>query len=193
MTFVFDLDDTICDTDAYSEQYIRQYFAHHNMPYRQIATNTRFAESKFDWPRDVALEWYKQYGDQMMLEFPCKPGVIDTINTLHAAGHKIIIATARATDWHTEPEKITLQWLANNNVYYDKIYIGRVDKEKVCEEENADVFVDDDVDITSKVAQYFGGKVGKYTYIANTPYNASLPIAPGVNRLMQFSHLLKLK
>lgn len=44
MDFVFDWDDTICDTDKYSEKYIRKYIAKHKLPYKQIATNVRFVE-----------------------------------------------------------------------------------------------------------------------------------------------------
>lgn len=59
MVFVFDLDDTICDTDKYSEKYIRKYIAKHKLPYKQIATNVRFAEKKFDWDIETALRCIK--------------------------------------------------------------------------------------------------------------------------------------
>ena len=37
MIFVFDLDDTLCDTDLYSEYYIKEYIKKNNLPYKQIA------------------------------------------------------------------------------------------------------------------------------------------------------------
>lgn len=191
MTFVFDLDDTICDTDGYSEKYIREFFAEHNMPYKQIATNVRFAEAKFDWHEETALEWYKEFGDQMMAEFPCKPNAVRVINALHDDGHKIVIATARATDWHTKPEEITLKWLADNGIKYDKIYIGRIDKEKICEEENADIFIDDDIKITTRVAEYFAGKNNKQAYLSTTDYNKSLQLPENVERVKDFQEFYK--
>lgn len=131
MVFVFDLDDTVCDTDGYSEEYILNFFKTHKYPYKQIAKNVRFAEAKFDWTREVANEWYLKYGDEMMSNFPCKNNAVEVINKLYGLGHKIVIATARANDWHTDPVGITKDWLAKVGLKYHKIYIGRIDKEKI--------------------------------------------------------------
>lgn len=192
MIFVFDLDDTICDTDGYSEQYIKNFFAANNWPYKQIATSTRFAEAKFDWDLPTALKWYKEFGDRMMAEFPCKPGAVKFLQTLKKNGHKIVISTARATDWHTEPEKITKQWLTDNKIPYDKIYIGRVDKEAICKEVNADVFVDDDLKIVERVATYFASiSKNKKTFLSTTDYNKDFPIPNDVVRVNDFSDLSK--
>ena len=186
MVFVFDLDDTICDTDGYSERYIEAFFVKYHYPYKQVATDVRFAEQKFDWDAETALFWYKEFGDDMMAEFPCKPYVLDVINRLHDAGHKIVIATARAKDWHTNPEEVTLKWLKDAKIKYDKIYIGRIDKEKICEEENADVFIDDDLKITENVSRYFDGKKGKRVFLSTTPYNKFKQLPDGVERARDF-------
>lgn len=190
MIFVFDLDDTICDTDAYSEKYINNFIKNNKLPYKQIATNVRFAESKFDWDTATALKWYKEYGDQMMLEFPCKKDVLNFINKLHDNGHKIVIATARATDWHSRPEEITIEWLKENNIPYDQIFIGRIDKEKICEETKADFFIDDDLSIVEKVAIYFNSVGGnKQAFLATTNYNKNFEIPKNVIRVKDFNEL----
>jgi uncharacterized HAD superfamily protein len=200
MIFVFDLDDTICATDEYSQKYIANFFVKHNLPYKKISDSERYAEAYFDWDRLTALKWYKEFGDQMALEFPCKSHAKHVINSLYDAGHTIINSTARATDWHTEPEKITLEWLKQNGIKYTKIYIGREDKEKVCEKENADVFIDDDIAITSRVAEYFASKnsncgkgspsCGGKVFLTNTAYNANLVPAPGVVRVNNLQEML---
>lgn len=193
MVFVFDLDDTICDSDGYSKDYILKFFAEHNLPFKQITENARFAEKYFDWDEETALKWYKKYGDKMMLEFPDKNNAIQIINKLFDAGHKIVIATARATDWHFEPEKTTLEWLSKNNLNYHKVYIGRLDKEKICEEENADVFVDDSLSITESVAKHFAlaNKKGKKVFLSTTKYNKNLEAPQGVERVNNFEEMLK--
>ena len=56
MIFVFDLDDTVVDTDGYSEMYIKRFFEENKWPYKQIFTVARFAEKKFDWNNETALE-----------------------------------------------------------------------------------------------------------------------------------------
>lgn len=191
MVFVFDLDDTICDTNGFSEKYILDFFAKNNLPYTQIANETRFAEAKFDWDMETALKWYKTYGDEMMLHFPCVPNAIETINALHDAGHKIIIATARTTDWHTAPEKITLVWLEKIGLKYDKIYFGRFDKENVCKEVDADVFIDDDLKITENVAKTFEGRKNKYVLLSTTDYNKNLIAPNGVCRVKNFKEFAR--
>ncbi len=192
MTFVFDLDDTISETDKYSERYILKFFKTHNLPYKLISKKARFAEQKFNWNMDTALNWYKQYGDEMMLHFPAKKNAVKVINTLHDNGHKIIIATARATDWHIEPEKITKCWLSKVGLKYDKLYVGRIDKEKICEEENADIFVDDDIKITTRVAEHFANFDNKQAYLFTSKFNKNLLTPQGVKRIKSFKELLKL-
>lgn len=189
MVFVFDLDDTVCETDAYSEYYIKKFIEDNKLPYKQVASVVRFAEKKFDWDTETALNWYKAYGDQMMLEFPCKPNAVEVINSLFDMGHTIIIATARATDWHTDPEGLTYQWLKDNGIKYSKVYIGRVDKEKICEENHADVFIDDDIKITGKVAEHFkeNGKQKCKPFLITTDYNKTLDKSNGVERVSNFA------
>ena len=186
MVFVFDLDDTICDTDGYSEMYIKEFFVRYHFPYKQIATNVRFAEKKFDWDDETALNWYKEFGDEMMEEFPCKPHAVELINRLYHAGHNIVIATARATDWHTDPEGVTLKWIDKVGLKYTRLYIDRIDKEKICEETNADVFVDDDLKITERVAKYFEGKPNKRVFLSTTNYNRFKLPPDGVERVRDF-------
>lgn len=188
MIFVFDIDDTLCDTDGYSEKYISKFFENHNIGFKQVRKVVRYAEMKFDWTIEQALAWYKTYGDQMALEFPPKRKAKEVINTLHSMGHKIILATARDTDWHVEPEKITRQWLALNGIKFDKLYIGRVDKEQVCIAENADVFVDDDVDICTRVLN--DSKTA--AYLSRTDYNETLEKPNGLKTVNDLSFLLDL-
>ncbi len=189
MVFVFDLDDTICETDAYSEYYINKFFKENNWNYQQIAKVTRFAEAKFNWPNEMAKAWYKKYGDEMMLEFSCKKDAIKTINTLYDNGHKIIIATARNYDWHSNPEEITLQWLKNVGLKVSKVYIGRVDKEIVCENEKADFFIDDDISITKKVSEVLNGK-GKQAFLMNSDFNQTQECPSNVKRVSGFKQLM---
>lgn len=193
MVFVFDLDDTIIDTDGYSEKYISKFIKEHNLPYKLISKVARFAEKKFDWDMEAALCWYKEYGDNMMLEFPCKENAKEIINNLYDCGHTIIIATARATDWHKDPENITIKWLENNEIKYHKAYIGRVDKEKICEEECADVFLDDDIKIVQRVSEYFNccNNSGK-AILFNTEYNRELSVSDSVMRVNDFMEFIEI-
>ncbi len=176
MVFVFDIDDTICETDEYSEKYIKEFIKKNNLPYKQIAKNVRFAEYKFDWTNEQALEWYKNYGDEMALNFPIKGNAVKAINQLFDAGHTIIFSTARSTDWHVEPMGITLKWFKKVGLKFTDIVIGRTDKEEVCKTFNADVFVDDDIKTVLRVEEMFN-KLGKgKVFLAESNYNKTLEI-----------------
>lgn len=188
MIFVIDIDDTISETDKYSEYYISKFIKENNLPYKKIKKITRFAEAKFDWSVENANKWYKEYGDQMMLEFPCKENSVETINKLHELGHTIIIATARANDWHSEPERITKEWLKNNNIKYDKLYVGRIDKEKICIEEKADYFIDDDVKLCEKV---LNDSVGTTPIIMLTDYNKTIEVSKEIIKIKSLCELEK--
>ena len=186
MIFVFDLDDTLCDTDSFSEKYILEFIKKNNLPFKQIASVVRYAEAKFDWDSETALKWYKTYGDEMMLNFPIKENALEFLNKIKNDGHKIIIATARANDWHSDPEKITKQWLEKNKVPYDKLYIGRADKELICKEENDDIFVDDDIKITARVAEH---NKNMKVFLASTPYNKTQEISEKVIRIKNLQEI----
>lgn len=189
MIFVIDIDDTISETDKYSEYYISKFIKENNLPYKQIKKVTRFAEAKFDWSVEVANKWYKEYGDQMMLEFPCKENCVEVINNLHDLGHTIIIATARANDWHKEPERITKEWLEKNNIKYDKLYVGRIDKEQICIEEKADYFIDDDVKLCEKV---LNDSINTIPIIMLTEYNKTLDISSKIIKINNLNELEKI-
>ena len=189
MIFVFDLDDTVCDSDAYSEECIANFIKENNLPYKKVRDNTRFADEKFDWDSETSNKWYKIYGDEMMLNFPCKKNTKEVISKLKELGHTVIFATARSTDWHKDPEGISREWLKNNNINYNKLIVGRFDKELVCKEENADVFVDDDLKIVANVAN---SNKNTKVFLANTKYNSQFEIPNLVTRLYDFKELLDL-
>lgn len=192
MTFIFDIDDTICDTDGYSEKYIENFFIQHKIPYKKTGKQTRFAEAKFDWTEEEAIKWYKVYGDEMALEFPCKEGAKELINSLYDQGHRIVIATARETVWHNTPVLVTKLWLQKNKIKYSKLYTGRIDKELICEDEKADFFMDDDLKITAKVASHFSGKDHVcHSLLASTAFNQDKQAGEGVVRINSFAHLEK--
>ena len=190
MVFVFDLDDTICETDLFSEQYIEKFITEHNLPYKKITDVARFVDMKFDWSHESAHDWYFNFGDEMFLYFPVKNNSVEIINQLYDDGHRIVISTARASDWHKNPEEYTLAWLKNNGLKYHKLYIGRTDKENICKLEDADVFIDDDIDIVSKVKDYFKTKNKGQVFLSSTKYNQTQNIPEDITTVKNFDEMI---
>lgn len=189
MVFVFDLDDTICDTDAFSEKYMLEFFAKHNMPYKKITDKVRYAEQKFSWDAETAIAWYKEFGDDLLVKLPCKNGTKEFLNKIHDLGHKIVIATARNDNWHKNPVECTFTWLANNKIPYDEVYIGVSNKEDICEKVNADFFVDDDLSIVENVANYFNNAQKGKAFLITTDFNEELEVPKFAERILNFKEL----
>lgn len=82
-------------------------------------------------------EKHQTYADLVPL-----PGAVERLHTLKAAGHYLIIQTARnmATQQSNLGRvvknigKVTLDWLEDHNIPYDEIYFGKP---------NADLYIDD--------------------------------------------------
>ncbi len=192
MIFVIDLDDTICDTDGYSERYIKAYFKKFNLPYKQISKTARYAEMKFDWSQEEAIKWYKTYGDEMFLHFPVKNDAVKIINNLYDKGHKIIIATARNHDWHSHPVKYTNEWIHKVGLKYHKVFIGIKDKATLCKQENADVFIDDDLGLVEEVKnEHINSSKSIKIFLSETDYNKDKEVPEGIIKIKSLQDVIK--
>ncbi len=69
----------------------------------------------------------------------------EIIESLHLAGHKIIIITARDLEFHDNPYKQSEIWLKKNNIYYDKLIVNARKKGEICRQEKIDLFIDDNI------------------------------------------------
>jgi capsule biosynthesis phosphatase len=75
-------------------------------------------------------------------DLKAKPGAIETLRALRAAGHTIILMTARHMKTCSgnvglvlaRQGKVTLDWLAANGIEYDEIHFGKP---------HADIYIDD--------------------------------------------------
>ena len=190
MKIAFDLDDTLCMTDEYSEYYITKFIEENNLPIKKIREIARYSDGKYDWDFEYAKKWFKTYGDEMMLQFPSKQYAVEVIKELRKRGHKIAIITARADDWHREPEQTSIKWLEKNDIEYDELFFGRADKEAICKDIDVDIFVDDDLDITENVAKMFSGS-NKKVFLMNSAWNENFPEPEGVIRIHNLKELLE--
>lgn len=71
---------------------------------------------------------------------------VEIINKLRKEGYKIIIITARCSEFHDNPYLQSKEWLEKNNIEYDKLIVNAIEKGSICKEENIDIFIDDQLD-----------------------------------------------
>ena len=77
----------------------------------------------------------------------------EIIRKLHNEGHKIYIITARDSEFHEDPYKLSKDWLDKNNIYYDELIVNARNKLEVCQRENIDLFIDDQLANCTKVSE----------------------------------------
>ena len=65
------------------------------------------------------------------------------INKLREKDNEIYIITARDSEFHDDPYKLSKDWLEKNKIKYDKLIVNARKKAPVCKKENIDIFIDD--------------------------------------------------
>ncbi len=78
---------------------------------------------------------------------------VEIIRRLHNEGHKIYIITARDSEFHEDPYKLSKDWLDKNNIYYDELIVNARNKLEVCQRKNIDLFIDDQLANCTKLSE----------------------------------------
>ena len=81
-----------------------------------------------------------------------RENVKEVIDKLKEDGHEIYIVTARDSEFHDDPYKLSKDWLDKNNIYYDRLIVNAREKASVCKNENIDLFIDDQLNNCLSVA-----------------------------------------
>ncbi len=85
----------------------------------------------------------------MLKTVKIKENASSVINKLKEEGHKIYIVTSRFKICdNSDAENITINWLKNYGVQYDKIYFNASNtKLQICKEESIKLFIDDNYEV----------------------------------------------
>lgn len=170
MNIAIDVDDTLTDTFEYFISFVAEYFGldegelwEKRISYSNLPPEYRHEE----------LGPVKAYGDKFVPYTPFKKGAKEAVDELRAAGHRVIIVTARANTFYTDPYKTTEDELRNGGIDYDKL-VCATDKSKVYEAEKIDLVLDDGV-TNIAAATDLGIKAIVFTTPANENVYTSCP------------------
>lgn len=141
MTIGIDIDDTLTETFDYILPYVAEYFHVDADDLRK--RNISYNNLPQEWKREE-LEFCKTYFDHIVADTPFKPDSAWALRKLHEDGHRIVIITARTTDFYTDPYKTTREELAKGGIIYDKLLCA-MDKVTACADEQVSVFIDDTI------------------------------------------------
>lgn len=138
MKIGIDIDNTICSTDEVIDIKIKEYIKEHGMSQEEFFGDS----SNMD-------KFYKEKILEVIAEDPVKDDFLRVLNKLKV-NNEIIIVTARnekIVKIYQSMRQATKDWLAKNNIYYDKYFDDAYieGKVKVCKDEAIDIIIDDDI------------------------------------------------
>lgn len=144
MRIGIDIDDTI--TNSYElifEQIGKYYNVNSYMlmkkgcKYEDILAN----EEKFpDYQR-----FSREVVEGLIPTVSIKQGAKEVIKKLKDEGNEIILITARNAIEYSDPLNLTINFLKENDIYYDELHIAIKDKGKFCQENKINVLIDDSI------------------------------------------------
>lgn len=108
-----------------------------------INNNGNFYKEKFKFSYEELKYFLKDIQEEIINRATPRKDVVKCIDKLREKGNQIYIVTARDSEFHDDPYKLSKDWLEKNNINYDKLIVNARKKAPVCKEENIDIFIDD--------------------------------------------------
>ena len=143
MVLGIDIDDTVCSTNELiiveADKYDKEVLGGTGI---KDIDAYEFTEM-MGWPEGMKGKFFSDRLEYIMSHSPIKEGAKEVINRLHDNGCKIIIISFRKDKYLKDPYKLTIDWLNENGIKYDKVYVNTGTKEDECLENNVKLFIDD--------------------------------------------------
>ena len=175
MNIGIDIDDTISETFEtllpYSQKYtIEDLKRKSKIELRSDYPNHFYIVYMNGWNEKEAVDFWKKYYAEILRNLNMKKFASEVINKLKSEGHKIFLITARWDMEKDNTQEITKQWLKENNIEYDGLFLNASDKLQLVKDNNIDVFIDDSFNNCKKIANNTDVKV----YMMNSKINEAL-------------------
>ena len=175
MKYGFDLDDTLADTASVINKYAIKFnkeYLNGNGDIQDINNSKSyyyFAEG-LNWNKENIAKFFEIYYLDILKEVQIKPFVKETINKLKKEKNEVYIITARRKREGEIVEKITNEWLKDNGILYDELFINIKEKSKIVNQLKIDIFIDDSYENCIDVKTNTDAKV----YMLSTKYNTGI-------------------
>ena len=175
MKYGFDFDDTLADTASVINKYAIKFnkeYLNGNGDLQDINNSKSyyyFAEG-LNWNKENIAKFFEIYYLDILKEVQIKPFVKETINKLKKEKNEVYIITARRKREGEIVEKITNEWLKDNGILYDELFINIKEKSKIVNQLKIDIFIDDSYENCIDVKTNTDAKV----YMLSTKYNTGI-------------------
>lgn len=149
MRIGIDIDDTLTDINEELENAALEYATRLGKNHVKDTTNLvdkndgNIYQVRYGFTYDELKYFLKDIQESVTNKAIPRENAKETISKLRKAGHEVYIVTARDSEFHDNPYKLSKEWLHKNNIEYDKLIVNARDKAKICKDEKIDVFIDD--------------------------------------------------
>lgn len=111
----------------------------------------------FNVSDELDNQFWNEYLYEYVTKEPSRKYTSEVIKKLKDSGNEIYIVTARyLTNKNTADGKkmreIVINWLKEQNIYYDEIIFSPEDKKEICKKYNIDIMIEDKVDNINKIS-----------------------------------------
>lgn len=133
----------------------------------KFLNNEYYLAKRFNWNKDEYSSFMGEVRKQVVSNAKLRNGLIECLNDFIKSGIEIIIITSRNNTYYKDSLNMTLSWLKKKHIPYSKLITNAQNKAKICQEENIDIFLDDDIKNCLKV-----NKSGIKTFIMDNIDNS---------------------
>ncbi len=159
MKLGIDIDDVIVDTSKIIEEYISR-----------LDNNGDIINHMEEIMRgDISNEIISRFIDSNVVEIMRKAKVKENAKSVLKKlkeSNDIILITSRGEERFKGTEKLTLDYLEENDIVYDKIIFNAFDKARICKAEGIDILIDDSIKLCEE-AKNVGIKAIVFNSIVN--------------------------
>ena len=112
-------------------------------PMEDIKNNGDTYRKKFQFTYEELKYFLKNIQENITNNAIPRENAKEVIDKLKKDGNEIYIITARDSEFHDDPYKLSKDWLDKNEIYYDKLIVNAREKSSTCKNEKIDLFIDD--------------------------------------------------
>ena len=155
MRIGIDIDGVLTDIEQWQLDVGGKFFSKYN---KSVVNNEGYEITEiFDISNELDDEFWNEYLYEYVTKEPSRKYASEVIKKLKDDGNEIYIVTARyLTDRDTDDgkrmRKIVVNWLKEQNIYYDEIIFSPEDKKENCKKYNIDIMIEDKVDNINKIS-----------------------------------------
>ena len=158
MNIGIDIDGVLTDVEQYQLDYGSKVLF--ELYHKGVANGEQYDLTEiFDIDKNLDNTFWKKYLYDYATKEPARKFANEVTKKLRDDGNKIYIITARMlTDKDTlegqKMREIIINWLKENEIYYDEIIFSPEDKLKICLNNNIDVMIEDKEDNINKISKH---------------------------------------